>query len=266
MSVIRRHPLAAFFVIAFAISWACWLGMAAAGASVTQGSAWPTHVPGLLGPALAAIAVAVAIGGGRALLRRTFLWRVSWRWYAVALTPLAFYAVAAPFAGGFDLAALGRFSGLPAVAAPVLLAMLLVTAFAEEIGWRGFALPMLLEKRNLLGAAGILGVIWAVWHLPLFLVIANYRDLGVAVLPMFFLSIIGGSVFLAWLYRASGGSVLILAIWHATYDLVSGTAAAHGAVAAFVTTAVMVWASAIVIRELWLRMHSGSSRTAHSPS
>ncbi len=266
MSVIRRRPLTSFFVLAFAISWAVWLGMALAGATVTQGSAWPTHVPGLFGPAIAAFVVAAVIGTSRELLGCTFRWRVSWTWYAVALSPLAFYALAAPFAGGVDLGALGRFSGLPAVAAPVMLAMLLVTAFAEEIGWRGFALPKLVEKHGLLVAAIILGVIWAAWHLPLFLVIANYRDLGVAVLPMFFLSLVGGSIFLAWLYRASGGSVLICALWHATYDLVSGTAAAHGAVAAVVTTAVMVWASLIVIRELWRQTHRGSSRTAHSPS
>jgi len=63
--------------------------------------------------------------------------------------------------------------------------------------------------------------------------------------------IVAGSIFLAWLYRASGDSVFIVAVWHATYNLVSGTAAAHGLVAAVVSTAVMMWAALIVIAELW---------------
>jgi Mg/Co/Ni transporter MgtE len=47
-------------------------------------------------------------------------------------------------------------------------------------------------------------------------VIQNYRELGVGVLPGFFIGIIAGSIFLTWLYRASGGSILIVSLWHAT--------------------------------------------------
>jgi membrane protease YdiL (CAAX protease family) len=147
-----------------------------------------------------------------------------------------------------------------------MLPLLIVLAFGEEIGWRGYAVHNLLERHGLLATALIVGVFWAAWHLPSFFVIENYKELGAAILPMFFLGIVAGSVFLAWLYRASGGSILICALWHGTYNLVSGTAAAHGMVAAVVSTGVMAWAGVIVVIELWRQRRSGSSRRAHSPS
>jgi len=58
------------------------------------------------------------------------------------------------------------------------------------------------------------------------------------------------SYLLTWLYRASGGSVFIVALWHATYNLVAGTAAAHGLAAAIASTGVMAWATVIVIFEI----------------
>ncbi len=258
--------MTAFFVGAFVLSWAVWIPMALAGATVQQGSAWPSHLPGVLGPAIAALAVTAVLGEQRALLRRTIRWRVAPLWYLVALSPLAIFAVAALVQGSIDIDDLGKFSGLPVVAAPGMLLLLVLAAFAEEIGWRGFAVQHLLDKHGLLMVAAIVGVLWACWHLPLFLLIANYRELGPSVLPMFFLGILSGSVFLAWLYRATGGSVLICALWHGAYNLVTGTAAATGMVAAVVSAAVMVAAAIIVVTELWRQTHRGSSRKAHSPS
>jgi hypothetical protein len=69
-----------------------------------------------------------------------------------------------------------------------------------------------------------------------------------------------------WLYRASGGSIFIVSVWHATFNLVSGTAAAHGLVAAIVSTGVMLCAVLIVVLEVrtWFRSRRSSAglRTA----
>ncbi len=81
-------------------------------------------------------------------------------------------------------------------------------------------------------------------------VIQSYRQMGVPMIPLFTLGIVCGSILLTWLYRGSGGSVFIVALWHACYDLVSGTAAAHGAPAAIVTAGAMVWAVIIVVAEV----------------
>lgn len=268
VTAMRRHTVVSYFVIAYAFSWAIWIPMALANVRVYQGSPWPSHLPGLFGPLIAAFVMSAVIGGGvrvKDLLARLARWRVAKRWYLAALSPLAFFAVAAASMaatgqGWPDLGELGRFSGLPVVAAPVMWLLLLVTAYAEETGWRGFAVPEMLKKRSLLTTAVVIGLLWVLWHVPSMFVIENYRQMGFAIVPTFTLGIVAGSIFLAWLYRASGGSVLIVAVWHATYNLVSGTAAAHGLVAAVVSTAVMIWAVLIVFVEVrnW-------RRTRHAP-
>src|SRR5207245_11380544 len=130
---------------------------------------------------------------------------------------------------------------LPVVLFPVMWILLLVTACAEETGWRGFAVQEMLKTRNFLRTAVVIGLLWALWHVPSMFVIENYRQTGIAIIPMFTLGILSGSILLTWLYRGSGGSVFIVALWHASYNLVSGTAAAQGVPAAVVSSAVMVW-------------------------
>jgi membrane protease YdiL (CAAX protease family) len=258
LAAMRRHTLVSYFVIAFAFSWAIWIPMAVMGARAYQGSAWPNHITGLFGPLVAAFVMSAVVAGGigvKDLVSRMFRWRVPVRWYVVALSPLAFFAVAAvgmaaTGRGWPDLAELGKFSSLPVVAAPVMWLLLLVTAYAEETGWRGFAVPEMLKRTSLLNTGLVIGLLWVLWHVPSMFVIENYRQMGLAIVPTFTLGILAGSILLAWLYRASGGSVLIVAVWHATYNLVAGTAAAHGLVAAVVSTGVMVWAVVIVIVEI----------------
>jgi membrane protease YdiL (CAAX protease family) len=259
----RRHTVISYFLIAYAISWSIWIPMAVLGARVYAGSVWPNHIAGLFGPIIAAFIVS-AVAHDRAgivdLLHRLVRWRVAPKWYLVALSPLAFFVVAslvmtASGQGWPDVTELGEFSSLPVMAAPLMwLVLLVVTALPEEAGWRGFAVPELMNTRSLLSTGLIVGGLWALWHVPSMFVIETYRELGWAFLPGFFLGVVSGSVFLAWLYRASGGSVLIVALWHATYNLFSGTAAAHGPVAAVVTTGVMVWAALIVVVEVRKRL------------
>jgi membrane protease YdiL (CAAX protease family) len=255
---VRRHPVISFFVLAYLISWGVWIPMALAGVRVRQGVGWPTHIPGLFGPAIAALAVTAIVGGRAAqrdLLTRVVRWRADLVSYVAALSPLGFFVVAAVAAalmgkGWPDLGELTRFSGLPAVGVGVMVVLLLVSAYAEEIGWRGFAVPQIQRSRGLLGTGLIVGAFWALWHLPSMFIIQNYRELGATFLPGFVLGILAGSIFLAWLYNRSGGSIFIVAVWHTTYNLFAGTAAAHGLVAAIVSTGVMAWALAIVAMEL----------------
>ena len=263
LATVRRHSVVTYFLIAFAVSWVIWIPMALANVRVYQGSSWPSHVPGMIGPIVAAFLMSAIVGGGagiKDLLSRLGRWHVAGRWYVVALSPLAFFAIAAvamvATGGGLPaLGELGKFSGLPVVAAPVMWLLLLVLAFAEETGWRGFAVPELLKTRSFLTTAVVVGLLWVLWHVPSFFLIDQYRQMGIAIVPMFLFGMVSGSIFLTWLYRASGGSILMVAMWHGTYNLVSGTAAAHGLVAAVVSTAVMGWAVLIVISELrkWAR-------------
>src|SRR5207253_1896484 len=112
---------------AYVISWG-WTFPFVAGDVVKKGVGWPTILPALLGPALAAFAVTAVVwdrAGVRDLLARMVRWRMPWRWWAATLSPLGFLAVALAVAAaigklprGSDF---GRYSGLPVIGvAPVV--------------------------------------------------------------------------------------------------------------------------------------------------
>src|SRR4051794_5619961 len=110
-----------FFVLAYAFSWAWVMPWAATGHTVTEGHGWPTHMPALVGPLLAALVVVVrreGRGGAADLLRRMVRWRIGWRWWLVALSPLAMLVVTLPVLVAAGVAPpaddFARYSGLPA--------------------------------------------------------------------------------------------------------------------------------------------------------
>lgn len=256
----RRRGLLAYVLLAYGLSWAWLVPMAVLGLQVLQGQGWPTHFPALIGPMVAALLVAARTGGLRELLASMVRVRVPLRWWAVALSPLALLAVAllADVATGSAVPApsgFGEMSGLPASlgVVGVALVILLVNGYGEETGWRGFALPRLQDRFSPLTAMLVLALIWAGWHLPMFLVVNNLRDFGVGTLVGWLLGLTAGSLVLGWLYNRSGGSVALAAVWHAGFNVVSATAAATGLLAAVSTTAVMAVAVLLVGLEIRAR-------------
>lgn len=105
----------------------------------------------------------------------------------------------------------------------------------EELGWRGYALPSLQSRFSPLSATLILALFWFLWHLPMFAVIATYRSFAPIGYVGMALGLTCGAVVLTWLYNRSGGSILLVAIWHGLYNLVSATEAVNGTLAAIVT-------------------------------
>jgi membrane protease YdiL (CAAX protease family) len=100
----------------------------------------------------------------------------------------------------------------------ILLAFMIFpgSALGEEIGWRGYALPRLQAGRSALSASLILGVIWALWHLPLYFTGQVFRPLSL--FPPFFIGVIALSVILTWVYNSTGGSLLMVVLIHATFN------------------------------------------------
>jgi hypothetical protein len=202
---VRRHPLAAFVVLAYALSW--------------------TLVPfgGLLGcgPFLAALAVLGMLEGRAgisALVRRMLQWRFGCGWYAAAvllpsgvavLAAVLTVALGAPEPTG---AQLSSWTEIPFS----FFLFLLVPLFGpwEEPGFRGFALSRLREQHSSLAAALLVGVVHVGFHIPLFL--TGDIPLSDAVFVM------AASVVFAWLVIGSGGSVLVAMVMHAANNAVSG--------------------------------------------
>ena len=248
-----------FFVLAYLISWAWLIPLALGDQTVEQGRGWPTHLPALMGPMLAAIIVTAVVYGAtglRDLGRRVVRWRVGWRWWLVAVSPLLMLPIAlligrvagAAVPSVEDFANFtGVWSGLGVLG---VLAVLVVAGFGEETGWRGFAVPHLELRFSPLTTALIVAPLSALWHLPQFIVVANLRTFSPLLVAGWFFGLVCGSIVLTWLYDNSGGSILLVAVWHALYNLVAGTAAAHGTLGVLVTVLVMIQATACIVHYL----------------
>lgn len=224
------------------------------GAITRHGQGWPTHVPGLLGPALAAVAV-TGLADGRAglsdLWSRVTRWRVGRVWWRVvaATAALALLGLVVPLltgqpARGFDaLDAFARYSGIGEIGLlAALLVAFLVNGMGEEIGWRGFAVERLLGRHGLTRTAFLVALIWAPWHLPTFWVVESFRDRGVFGNLGWLVGIAAGSVVLTYLYRESGRSVLLVGAWHTAFNLTSATEATSDVIAVLTSALVIGWA------------------------
>jgi membrane protease YdiL (CAAX protease family) len=179
---ISAHPTAAFFVLAFAMSWTLMTPAMIAG--LDSLAALPFFI-GVFAPAAAA-AIVIRAGGGsvRAWLREIMRWRLPLRWYALAIGfPLALAVVAsAEFALVGEELDFGLVGERAASFLPLFVFCLLINGGPEEPAWRGFAMPRLQERFSPVQATLVFGPIWGLWHLPLLLVESNV-DHDLATLP-----------------------------------------------------------------------------------
>jgi membrane protease YdiL (CAAX protease family) len=255
----RRHPILIYVFLTYALSWAYWIPLALSGAVVTPGGS-VSHFPGLLGPAVAAFLTTALISGGtgvRALARRLFLvTQPARRFWAYALSPVVFISLALLTAYLFGRlpawSDFALFSGLPPLPlVTVLILVLLFNGYGEEIGWRGFLLPQLLERHGTVPSALVVALFWAGWHTPTFWTIEGYTSMSVPVLVGGFgLGLSAGSIVLAHISTRTHGSLLAAALWHLTYNMGAATMASRGIVGAVSTACVQVWAVIIVVQEV----------------
>lgn len=192
----RSAALATFLALTFGWTWGLWAIIAlllewASGVGTTL------MLASAFGPSLAGLLTVVVFNGGPGLkhwLRRCFVWRLGWGWYAIAiLVPL----IAMALAVGLH-AALGGIVPASLAAGHLWISVLIVAQIlvlggplGEEFGWRGYAPPALSQRLGWRWASLALGVVWAVWHLPLFWM----ADTAQAALPL--LPFLAGTVALS---------------------------------------------------------------------
>ncbi len=236
-SLMLRRPLLSYLVLAYLFAWSIFLYVGI----VAPGS--PLFLASTFGPLFAALVVTGAGTGWRGireLLGRATRWRVGLSWYAIvllgpALVFLLALCIAAVVSGvPLDLARLGSLpNGAPWFFVPVLFVLIFFLGgpLGEEFGWRGFALPRLLERRSALGASLILGVVWASWHLPLYWLpgsaqFRNVHETGVDNyafwLADFFISTTLLSVLYTWIYNSARQSMLLPLLFHAALNTWNG--------------------------------------------
>jgi membrane protease YdiL (CAAX protease family) len=97
---------------------------------------------------------------------------------------------------------------------------------SEEIGWRGYALPELCRRRGLLVASIGIAVLWALWHTGTgFWLALMTRPAGEALrfaggyLGQYLALVLPLSIVYTWLFRGTGGSLLLVVLLHASYNL-----------------------------------------------
>jgi uncharacterized protein len=212
-NILRSHPLLLYFILAFALFWAC-IGLG----FMDRFHFW-VPILGAFAPALAAIVVSGFETGEhevRALLRRLGEWRVGFGWYLVVL--------GLPFAEDLFAAGLASATGVFSAARippilPVLPALWVVFLFAagEEVGWRGFALPRLLVSRTAVAASLMLGAVHTAWHWPVILLPHQYlSDVPLFPWSVFVLS---EAIVFTWIFQNTRGSVLMATLYHGSSNI-----------------------------------------------
>jgi membrane protease YdiL (CAAX protease family) len=214
---IDQHRLPSFVAIAYGFTWTIQGALAYSGMEAS----WTHSILigfGGFGPPIGAAVVIWASGGSlRRWVGQMFKWRIGAKWWALVfglpLIILSLGVLLFVLAGGpVDLTE----SESPLV---YLFAMAWGTVWGggqEDLGWRGFMLPILQDTYSALTSSAIVGVTWAAWHLPLFLnATTTHGGWPLSQQLLWMVSILAGSILWTWMYNSTGGSVLAVAVFHA---------------------------------------------------
>lgn len=218
----HKDLLVPFFIIAFLITWG--LGafaillpvqFEAFVGELTDTS--PVYFLAVAAPTISATILTFGrdgLQGLKSLYGRLIRWRFGIQWYALVLFGIpAVGWIAARIAGANPL----KPASTPAEFLLLLFYVLITGPLCEELGWRGFALPRLLERFSPFTASLILGILWGVWHLPSFFV-GGMVQAGMSIL-LFLINAVFLSIFVTWVFQHTNGSVLSTVLIHFTVNI-----------------------------------------------
>jgi membrane protease YdiL (CAAX protease family) len=242
-----RHPVLTYCLLVFALSWTFWIPMAIA-RDTTSFRFIVLATLGNIMPSLVGILL-TGLYAGRAglsdLFRRLGQVRAPLVWYAAVLfLPPVLWLVALGIPVLLGLATIAVQFTIVGLVGPF------VAGFGEELGWRGFALPRLQSRQSALSASLLLAVPWGLWHIPLNIAIGltPLTAAGLVLFVLFFLHIVAYSVLYTWVYNNTRGSLFMVVLFHAMFDLVGYTIVAPRTTWLFpVLYLLLLWAVAAVV-------------------
>jgi membrane protease YdiL (CAAX protease family) len=180
---------------------------------------------GALSASLAGIVLAAVEGrkgGVRELLGRILIWRVGIQWWAFALLFAIIPSVVALYLFqlfGGPAVDWSRLKPLSSVV-PMIIMLTIFAGLGEEFGWRGFTLPRLQARYNALLSSLIIGLVWGIWHIPLFFIEGTTQSkwqLAVGMIPaimVYAVFCMAWSIQYTWVFNNTKGSVLLAAVMH----------------------------------------------------
>jgi uncharacterized protein len=263
MTTPARHGTLAFFALTFAVTWGLQLPGVLAQRGLLPGDP-KAYLPavglGIFGPLVAATVLTWREGRGaavRALYARLLSWRVHLGWYVLALAVPALL-----LSGGLALlnqaGRTGPIGYFPTVGG---LVFGVVISVAEEVGWRGYALPRLERRFGAFAASTLLGLLWCVWHVPMFLGLGVPMNL----MLVMFLHFTGASLFMTYIAHGTGGSLLLAVVAHLAAHVNNSHRALPGEVVPLVLHAVIYGALGLALVRPPLPGPRSGGRTSTAP-
>lgn len=254
---LRQREATLFAVLTFAWAWSLWgywvVAMPSGGLQISAAFLVCAMVGGLA-PSLSALILTLYARGTQGVLTAL---QALLKWPPDGVS-LALALMLAPSMAVLGAIVQGWLIGPLVWPAPALLLAALVwplmAALGEELGWRGYLLPRLLDRFNLLTSAVLLGVLWGFWHLPAdYIALKGYGGwFWAAFLLNGPLILTGHSIIMAWLWRRSSGSLPIAVLYHFTITASAmlapsaGTQGVTGLLSAAISAAV-VWLAALAL-------------------
>jgi len=218
---IKKHQLISFFCLAYLIMFGVTFAFIILKPSQPLQRWSLVWFFSIFSPSISALVITGIIGGIpeiKRLLSGFTRWKVGFGWYFWAA-----FLILGPLAITLIYRTLGNSGpGLaPGETIPSMLGIIIFTFFsgpvAEELGWRGFALPRLQSKYNALVSSLILGVIWTCWHIPFFF-LTGATQMSIP-FPIYLMLVSTVAVYLTWLYNNTNGSLVITVLAHFFYNL-----------------------------------------------
>jgi membrane protease YdiL (CAAX protease family) len=220
-----NRRLGIFVGTSFGVSWAAWGSLVplARARTVTHGQPpfMFLYMLGGLGPTIAAYTAVLATSAQGSVAEfhgRLLRWRLTGWWYLAALgIPVALAMGPISLEAQLDQGLRGMLSVQPWYRFLPLFALMIAGGGLEELGWRGIAQPELERGIGRARAALLIGLVWIVWHVPLFFIpgVSQSR----MCFPVFAVNIIGAAQILAWLYSRTS-SILLCIFFHAASNAI----------------------------------------------
>ncbi len=228
--LVKKHPITSFLVLNYLISWS--FLYPSYQLILKNDGITPLALIGFIGaygPTIAAIIIQAIINrkGLKPLFRKLVMVKYGIPLYVfVIFFPILLYLIAhligiLSFDGDGSFTLLAGLAGIPTW----FLLALPFGPMGEELGWRGFMLPRLMEKYSIIQSTILVGLAWGVWHLASFTfpgaAIPSFLPVNIWTVLLYFINTIALSMVYTYVHLKTGGSVFMAILLHAFFNAAS---------------------------------------------